>query len=65
MIKDNELNRIVTLEQLIKMNRAANVMQVRPSSFDMFFIPEPLKKAWVDYLDCKDGFDATLKFYGF
>ena len=54
----------ISLVDLRKMQKSANVMRNRPSTVDVFYnIPTELMVVWSKYLNNKDELNAMLKKY--
>ena len=52
----------ISLAELRKMQKSANVMRNRPAVVNVFKeIPPELMLAWSNYLNTKDAFNAMLK----
>lgn len=58
--KDN-----ITLKELIQLHQAAGVMFVKPSTWDIFDIPEELLIAWKKFIKERNEYDKILKKYNF
>ena len=56
-------NKDIDLEQLKKLHSAGGIAYARPSSFDVFDIPEDLLTSWKDFIESKDKYDEMLKKY--
>jgi len=59
-MKDN-----ITLKELIQLHQVASVMFVKPSTWDIFDIPEELLIAWKKFIKERNEYDKILKKYNF